>query len=290
MAEESCHGSCHGSCLCGTLQWRIEKPIRMTHCHCSMCRKAHGAPFATILCVAPENLHFESGADNVVYFESSPGYRRAFCATCGSCAPVDFDGEMDIPAGCLDGDPGSRPIRHIFVASKAPWHAIGGGLPQLATYEDDGGGASVERPDPGPAKEGVLRGSCLCGGAAYEVSGEIGPIFNCHCTRCRKARAAAHTTNGFVAAAALRYVRGAELIRRYKVPEAKAFSQSFCSRCGSGMPHAGVSEGKAAIPLGSLDDDPGRGADCHIFVGSKAVWYEIEDGLPQFEERPPSKG
>lgn len=279
-----------GSCLCGTVRWRVETPQWMGHCHCSMCRKAHGAAFATYLGAKPEDFAYESGAENVVTYESSPGYSRAFCATCGSCAPVALDGEMEVPAGCLDDDPGVRAKRHIFVASKAPWHVIGGALPQYATYQEDGTGPTVERAAAAPPKPGVLRGSCLCGATAYEVTPPIAPVYSCHCSRCRKARAAAHATNGFVDAAALRYTKGEELIRRYKLPEAERFAQSFCSRCGSGMPHAGVKEGKVTIPMSSLDDDPGRGVDCHIFVGSKAPWYEVEDGLPQNEEYPPPRG
>lgn len=30
-----------------------------------------------------------------------------------------------------------------------------------------------------------------------------------------------------------------------------------------------------------------RYPDLHIFVGSKAEWYDIADDLPQFEKRPP---
>ena len=40
----------------------------------------------------------------------------------------------------------------------------------------------------------------------------------------------------------------------------------------------------AVIPMGALDDDPGRHADDHIFVGSAAPWYTIADALPRFEE------
>ena len=43
----------------------------------------------------------------------------------------------------------------------------------------------------------------------------------------------------------------------------------------------------AVIPLGSLDDDPGRQVEHHIFVGSRAPWYEFEDGLPRFDEAAP---
>ena len=173
---------------------------------------------------------------------------------------------MDIPAGCLDDDPGVRPDRHIFATHKAPWHVIADDLPQWQTYKEDGTGTVVERPDPGPAKEGVLRGSCLCGGAAYEVTGAFVRVFNCHCRRCQKARAAAYTTNGFVEASALRYTKGAELIKRFKLPEAKFFGQSFCTICGSGMPRSDAKEGPVFVPFGSLDDDPGKGADCHIYT------------------------
>jgi hypothetical protein len=38
--------------------------------------------------------------------------------------------------------------------------------------------------------------------------------------------------------------------------------------------------------MGSLDDDPGLRPQAHIFVGSKAIWYEIADDLPQFAEYP----
>ena len=36
--------------------------------------------------------------------------------------------------------------------------------------------------------------------------------------------------------------------------------------------------------LGVLDDDPGVRPAMHIFVGSKAPWLEIADGLPQHAE------
>ena len=39
------------------------------------------------------------------------------------------------------------------------------------------------------------------------------------------------------------------------------------------------------VALGVLDDDPGIRVPCHIFVASKAPWFEITDGLPQHAER-----
>ena len=52
------------------------------------------------------------------------------------------------------------------------------------------------------------------------------------------------------------------------------------------MPRVDLERNFAVIPLGALDDDPGRGSDGHIFTGSMAPWYTIADDLPQFDGRP----
>ena len=56
--------------------------------------------------------------------------------------------------------------------------------------------------------------------------------------------------------------------------------------CGSGLPRLDEERQVAVVPFGSLDDDPGRGADDHIFVASKSSWYPITDNLPQFKGAP----
>jgi len=175
-----------GSCLCGTVRWRIEGPYRrMTHCHCSMCRKAHAAPFATYIIVDRDCYEILSGADAVTAHASSSAFRRSFCSHCGSVTPFDAGDHVAVPAGCLDDDPGIRPDRHIFAASKAPWHGIADDLPQASEYK-------LDTPPPvtqadGPASEpAILRGSCLCGGVAYEAATPILAVYNCHCSRCRK--------------------------------------------------------------------------------------------------------
>jgi hypothetical protein len=40
------------------------------------------------------------------------------------------------------------------------------------------------------------------------------------------------------------------------------------------------------LPLGALDDDPGKKPKLHVFVAHKAPWYDITDELPQFDELP----
>ena len=276
-----------GSCLCSTVRWSFDGPFdRMTHCHCEMCRKAHGAPFATYAIGSGEHFRFDQGEDAIARYESSPGFLRAFCSCCGSVVPHPVRGtEIDIPVGPLDDDPGMRPTHHIYTKWKAPWHPITDSLPRHEALEH-GSEPRVDRPGAPPSTDGVLRGSCLCSSVAYEVTGPIRAVHNCHCSRCRKARAAAHTTNGFTAMGDVRYTRGADTLRTYRLPEARFFSQVFCPTCGSGMPRLDPERGVAVIPFGSLDDDPGRGADDHIFVASKAPWYEISDDLPRFDETP----
>jgi hypothetical protein len=122
-------------CLCGAVAWEIDGPFElMSHCHCARCRKTHGAAFATYVSGPADRFRLQ-GADNVVRWQSSPGFFRCFCGRCGAVVPGDpFDGKIFVPAGNFGDDPGARPLAHIFVASKAPWYTIGDNLPQHAEY------------------------------------------------------------------------------------------------------------------------------------------------------------
>lgn len=127
-----------GSCLCGQVRFELEgRPQFINHCHCSMCRKVHGAAFGTFLHADGSDFRWVAGSSaHVRTYASSPNNVRAFCETCGSNVPVLEDGgaHVIIPAGGLDDDPGIRPIVHIHVASKAPWSAITDDLPQFPGF------------------------------------------------------------------------------------------------------------------------------------------------------------
>ncbi len=41
------------------------------------------------------------------------------------------------------------------------------------------------------------------------------------------------------------------------------------------------------MTLETVTGDPAVRPEAHIFVGSKAPWYDITDGLPLFDEWPP---
>lgn len=126
-----------GGCLCGEVRFEITGPMTgAAHCHCSMCRKAHGAAFGTYAAVKAADFRLVSGEDRITRYRSSPGVSRTFCSRCGSSLQWLKDSKPDvveIALGVIDGDPGVRPSCHIFVASKAPWYDITDSLPQHPT-------------------------------------------------------------------------------------------------------------------------------------------------------------
>jgi hypothetical protein len=128
-----------GSCLCQAVRYEVGAPLGRTgHCHCSICRKAHGAAFATWAGVDPEQFRWTAGAELVAGFASSPGRERCFCRQCGSPLAATHGGRVhEIVVGSIDGDPGIRAREHIFVASKAPWYEINDALPQAAEWPSD---------------------------------------------------------------------------------------------------------------------------------------------------------
>ena len=80
-----------GSCLCGEVQYEIEGPLRdVRNCHCSMCRKAHGAAFRTRATVRAADFRYLKGEHLITAYESSPGTYRTFCGRCGSRLITSF--------------------------------------------------------------------------------------------------------------------------------------------------------------------------------------------------------
>jgi hypothetical protein len=129
-----------------------------------------------------------------------------------------------------------------------------------------------------------LKGSCLCGGIQYEVDGGFGTVVNCHCSMCRKATGAAFRTRAAVATAAFRWLAGESLLSKYESSPGE--TRTFCRVCGATLPTFFRDHpGHIGLPLGTLDDDPGVRPSAHVFVDSKAPWFEITDSLPQFSEK-----
>jgi hypothetical protein len=135
--------------------------------------------------------------------------------------------------------------------------------------------------------EQVIRGSCLCGGVAFEIRGTPLWMSYCHCTRCRKVGGVANVS---VRAEQFRFVRGRELVQRYEPEPPFHLVRCFCRRCGSYLGEPETSPKGFAIAASALDDDPGVRPVLHEHVADKPPWYEILDALPRFPGAPPGLG
>lgn len=131
-----------GQCLCGTIQYEVaEFASRMAHCHCSMCRKFHGAAFATYGQVLADNFNWITGETELAAYRAYNGSVRKFCRHCGSSLTFDSgqsDGNvLEIALGTLDTAIPEKPDAHIFVGSQASWFTIADELPQHRAARDD---------------------------------------------------------------------------------------------------------------------------------------------------------
>jgi hypothetical protein len=278
-----------GRCLCGQISWQISAPpFMMSNCHCGMCRKFHGSAFATYVGVMADEFEWLTGKETVQTYESSPGGLRPFCPTCGSIvASSSRDGTMCfMPAGNLDGNIERDLDHHTFTGSRAVWHEITDSAQCFDAYPPDTA-EGVEQPERPADTPGAAGGSCLRGDVAYGFDETLRMMGYCHCSRCRRSRSSASSTQVFVAIDNFRWRKGENALTDYKLPESEFFISSFCRRCASLMPTIHPDRGIVMVPAGSLDQDPGIRPTAHIHRASKATWFTITDDLLQFDAMPP---
>jgi hypothetical protein len=135
----------------------------------------------------------------------------------------------------------------------------------------------------------VLTGRCLCESVRFEVSGPFGALGFCHCKQCQRANGSAFSASSSVARKDVRFVSGESLLTEFESSPGRF--RVFCSRCGSPVYKRTTDQPDSLrIRLGLLDGDPQLRALAHIWIDSKAPWYEVEDALPKFPEAlPPRK-
>ena len=125
----------NGSCFCGAVRFEVDLPtLFCAHCHCSMCRRNHGAGYVTWFAVAPAQLVVESGADHLARYESSVHGSRSFCRRCGSslfCESTHYPDRIDIALGAMHEPIDREPELHVYFDSRAPWITVGDQLPRL---------------------------------------------------------------------------------------------------------------------------------------------------------------
>lgn len=128
-------------------------------------------------------------------------------------------------------------------------------------------------------------GSCLCGEVNYEIEGEFESFYLCHCDYCRKDTGSAHAANLFSSTAALKWVSGADNVRRFNLP-ATRHSKCFCGTCGSALPMMQMNDQLLVVPAGSLDSEVLIRPNAHIFVSSRACWDDALETVPTVARLP----
>ena len=127
-------------------------------------------------------------------------------------------------------------------------------------------------------------GSCLCGQLRYTVSGELAPVFNCHCQFCRRVHGAAFTTVGFVSAGRFSWHASSAKPSRYETRAGN--HRYFCTHCSTPIYNHAPSIGLACIVVASLEEGVQPAPWAHVNTESKSLTFQISDGLPSFPSWP----
>lgn len=124
------------------------------------------------------------------------------------------------------------------------------------------------------------RGSCLCGAVTFELSCDIQPPVACHCTQCRKHSGHFECSTDIPRSALT--VFGKENLSWYLTPE-KNVQRGFCATCGSSLFWDPIGRDWTSISMGAFDTPTKTHLKMHVHISTKGDYYELSDGLPQFE-------
>lgn len=124
-----------GSCFCGAIGFTAKLPSKWcAHCHCSMCRKTHGAGYVTWVGFVADRVKITHGEDQLTWFDSSAGAQRGFCQKCGSSLffrSERWPGELHIALGCMDDPIDRQPQANAFFDKHVKWMPIDASLKQV---------------------------------------------------------------------------------------------------------------------------------------------------------------
>ena len=124
-----------GSCLCGGVRFEIEMPTLLcAHCHCSICRRAHGAPFVTWVIVPAPQFRFVAGEETLIRYRSSDHGTRSSCRRCGSSlifTSTNRPDNVDVVLANIHDPIDREPQFHVHWDDRADWVRVTDGLPRL---------------------------------------------------------------------------------------------------------------------------------------------------------------
>ena len=131
-------------------------------------------------------------------------------------------------------------------------------------------------------KERQFTGRCNCGRVAFKITGKVGPVGQCHCSKCRRASGTDGNAVFYTSFSSLAFLSGEGEVSTF---DNDGWIHTFCSECGSPTPHTDAAKKIWFVPAGLMNGDIGHeGYAAHIHVGSKAPWVKITDDAPQFNK------
>ena len=126
-----------GGCQCGAVRYALLSAPEGSVCHCRMCQKAVGGPFAALAKLPKADVVWTRGRPAV--FRSSASGMRGFCSGCGTPLTFAYDdaAHMEVTIGSLDDPAGAPPKRAFGVESRLRWVAdlLPGRLPETRSDE-----------------------------------------------------------------------------------------------------------------------------------------------------------
>jgi hypothetical protein len=130
-----------------------------------------------------------------------------------------------------------------------------------------------------------LRGGCLCGGVAYECTGEPAAAGFCHCADCRKCTGSAFNISVGVDAARFRLTRGTLKGFTKRGDSGNELTRHFCTECGSPIYTSSPHHPETIyLKAGSLDDPAAVKPGHQAWMRSRVSWSVIDSALPSFEK------
>jgi len=298
---------CTAACLCGACQVEtVGMPKWVANCHCSQCRRALSAPYATLAGFDPDNVKVIKGAENLVSHTTGKEERLS-CKICSSKVYAHlhhlnhkaiYNDMFTSPNHGPDGKIGDgfKPGIHIFYTSGNT--NVLDGLPKYVDLPAAFGGSDKQVDENYHAPSSVAVTSCkvkcICGACEVTTVGAPKWVCNCHCSQCRRALSASYATLAGFDPENVKVTKGAENLVSHTTGKEERLS---CKICSSKV-YAHLHHLNHKAIYNDMFTSPNHGPDGKIakeFAPAMHIFYtsgntNVKDGLPKYTDLPAAFG
>lgn len=131
-----------------------------------------------------------------------------------------------------------------------------------------------------------VQGRCQCGQVSYEILEEPDFVIACHCRECQTLSTSVFSLTAFLPESRIRF-HGEMKYWERKADSGNISAAKFCPECGNRIYHFNPEAPQVVkLKIGHLSDDSWIAPDAHIWVKEKQAWFQIPEGIPQFEAQP----